>query len=111
AAIGDVDADDFYVAQAFQNILQRDVDPATLQYFVNALEHGLTRVAFASLLTHSDEYYHDKIDADYQHYLGRDADDSGLAYWTSQLRNGVTDEQLAAFFIGDPIAQLARPIG
>lgn len=102
AAIGNVDADDFFVAQAFQNILGRSVDTATLQYFVNALEQGLTRAAFASLLTHSDEYFHDKIDADYQHYLGRDADDSGLAYWTSQLRNGVTDEQLAAFFIGSP---------
>ncbi len=100
AVLGISDSDDIFVCDAFQSILGRAVDDKSLLFFVNALQHGMTRQQFASLLTHSDEYLDDKIDQDYQHYLGRGADGGGLAYWRSQLRGGMTDEQLEAQFIG-----------
>ena len=96
------DADDIFVEDAFEDILERAVDQAGLLFFVNALEHGMTREQFAATLTNSVEFLEDKIRADYQHYLGRDADDSGLAFWLAFLRGGMTDEQLEANFIGSP---------
>jgi hypothetical protein len=96
----DFDSDDQFVSDAFEDILERLVDRASLAFFVNALEHGLTRQQFASFLTHSDEFLDNKIRQDYQRFLGRDADDSGLNFWLSRLRGGMTDEQLEAQFIG-----------
>lgn len=94
------DSDDRFVCDAFEDILERAVDRASLQFFVNALQNGMTRQQFASLLTHSDEYLGNRIQQAYQHYLGRNADHGGLAYWLALLRGGLTDEQLEASFIG-----------
>jgi len=94
------DSDDIFVESAFEDILDRAADQASLQFFVNALQHGMTRQQLASLLTGSNEYLDNKIQQDYQHYLGRDADNGGLAYWLALLRGGMTDEQLEASFIG-----------
>jgi hypothetical protein len=96
----DFDSDDQFVSDAFEDILERLVDRASLLFFVNALEHGLSRQQFASLLTHSDEFLERGIRQDYQRFLGRDADDGGLNFWLSRLRGGMTDEQLEAQFIG-----------
>lgn len=94
------DSDDVFVGDAFEDILERAADQASLQFFVNALQNGMTRQQFASLLTHSNEYLGAKIQQAYQHYLGRGADNGGLAYWLALLRGGLTEEQLEANFIG-----------
>ncbi|HXT61341.1 MAG TPA: DUF4214 domain-containing protein, partial [Pirellulales bacterium] len=96
----DFDSDDQFVSDAFEDILERAVDRASLAFFVNALEHGLSRQQFASLLTNSDEFLERGIRQDYQRFLGRDADDGGLNFWLSRLRGGMTDEQLESQFIG-----------
>ena len=102
AAIGNVNPDDFFIASAFENILGRPVDEGSLQNFDNDLAHGLSRLAFANLLTHSDEFFDNKIERVYQQFLGRDADDAGLIFWRNLLGAGLTDEQLEADFIGTP---------
>ena len=93
-------SDDVFVEDAFEDILERSADRTSLQFFVNALQNGMSRQQFASLLTHSDEYLDNKISQNYQHYLGRGADAGGLAFWLAMLRGGMTDEQLEADFIG-----------
>lgn len=93
-------SDDVFVGDAFEDILERAADRASQQFFVNALQNGMTRQQFASLLTHSNEYLGGKIQQAYQHYLGRGADNGGLAYWLALLRGGLTEEQLEANFIG-----------
>jgi len=90
-----------YVAAAFQDVLGRAASAADVSYWAGQLAGGLSRQDFATALTHSDEYYADKIITPaYEMYLGRAADAAGLAYWTSQLRDhGLTDEELEAGFI------------
>jgi hypothetical protein len=89
-----------YVQQAFEQVLGRNADPASLAYWSNVLRNGMSHVAFAETLTHSDEYYDNKIRAAYEHFLGRDPDAAGLNYWLGQYRQGMTDELLEAQFIG-----------
>ncbi|HQU42915.1 MAG TPA: DUF4214 domain-containing protein, partial [Pirellulales bacterium] len=90
-----------YVAAAFQDVLGRAASAADVSYWAGQLAGGLSRQDFATALTHSDEYYADKIISPaYEMYLGRAPDAAGLAYWTSQLRDhGLTDEELEAGFI------------
>ena len=59
-----------------------------------------SRSVLTVLLTHSDEYYDNRIQQAYQDYLGRSADAGGLNFWRSLMRSGLTDEQLEAAFIG-----------
>jgi hypothetical protein len=89
------------VTNAFEDILGRAPNTADLSQWVDQLTNGLSRSAFATALTHSDEYYANEIITPaYLTYLGRAPDAAGLAYWTSQLRDhGLTDEQLEAGFI------------
>ncbi|HVA45760.1 MAG TPA: DUF4214 domain-containing protein [Pirellulales bacterium] len=95
-------AQSLYVQAAFEQVLGRQPDQASLASFVNALDNGMSRTTFAMTLTHSDEYYDDVISRAYQHFLGRSPDSSGLQYWDLQMRAGLTDEQLEAQFIGSP---------
>jgi hypothetical protein len=89
-----------YIAAAYQNVLNRPVDAASLNYWETALEHGVPRAVFASALTHSAEYYQRVIETAYETYLGRPADATGLANWTVAMEAGLSDELLDAFFIG-----------
>ncbi|OYV85111.1 MAG: hypothetical protein B7Z73_14210, partial [Planctomycetia bacterium 21-64-5] len=93
-------AQQLYVRAAFEQVLYRQPDQATLASFVNALDNGMSRATFAMTLTHSSEYYDDVVSQAYEHYLGRTPDATGLHYWNQQLQAGLTDEQLEAKFIG-----------
>ncbi|HEV3344735.1 MAG TPA: DUF4214 domain-containing protein [Pirellulales bacterium] len=89
-----------YVAAAYQNVLNRPVDAASLNYWTTALENGVSRSTFAFALAHSAEYYGRVIETAYESYLGRPADAVGLAFWTARMQEGLSDELLDAFFIG-----------
>lgn len=91
-----------YVNQAFEQVLGRAPDAAALAYWAGQLRNGMSHLAFAELLTHSDEYYDNKIRQVYEHFLGRAPDDDGLNYWLGQYHQGMTDELLEAQFIGSP---------
>jgi uncharacterized repeat protein (TIGR01451 family) len=97
------DANQLYVQAVFQQVLGRTADAAAIAYFGNALASGsMTRLAFTTSLTHSNEYYDDVIERAYEHYLGRQADAAGLQIWQQSLQAGLTDEELEAGFIGSP---------
>lgn len=100
AGNGHADDDDAFIAQIFQDILGRDADPGAESQFASHLQHGGSRSELTTLITHSDEYYDQRIQQAYQDYLGRSADASGLATWRALLQSGLTDEQLEAAFIG-----------
>lgn len=102
AGNGHADDDELFISQAFEDVLGRGADPSAKQHFKSLLQHGLSRNALGSLLTHSDEYYDKRIQQAYQDYLGRSADARGVAFWRELMRNGLTDEQLEAAFIGSP---------
>jgi hypothetical protein len=89
-----------YIAAVYQNVLNRPVDAASLNYWTTVLEHGFSRTEFALALTHSPEYYQRVIEAAYQTYLGRPADAVGLTHWTADMEAGLSDELLDALFIG-----------
>jgi uncharacterized protein (TIGR03118 family) len=91
-----------FVTSAFQDILQRPVDDAGLDYWTQQIVAGSVAPAqVASDLTHSAESYATNvINPLYQQFLGRPSDPGGVAYWTSQMQQGMTDQQLQASFIG-----------
>jgi hypothetical protein len=62
----------------------------------------LPTTLYASLLTHSAEFYTDEVAQAYQKFLGRPADALGLQTWVNLLIQGLTDEQLEAEFLGSP---------
>jgi hypothetical protein len=89
-----------YVAQLYQELLNRPVDAAGLTFWSGQLDHGTLRAVIAQQLSHSAEYYQTNvIKPAYEKFLNRPADQAGLDFWTGQLQNGMTDEQLQAGFI------------
>src|SRR5205085_1785955 len=80
-----------YVAAAYQDLLQRPVDPSGLTYWSNLLDQSTPRSTVAQALTHGAEYFATIVRPVYQKFLGRDADASGLAFWVSQMQHGLTD--------------------
>ncbi|HUY91494.1 MAG TPA: TIGR03118 family protein [Pirellulales bacterium] len=100
AGNGHADDDGLFVSQAFEDILGRDADPAAEAAFTSLLQQGVPRSTITQVLTHSDEYYEDRIQLAYQDYLGRGADAGGLNFWLVLMRSGLSDEQLEAAFIG-----------
>jgi hypothetical protein len=96
----ELDDDDAFVEQAFDDVLERNVDQHALAFFANAVQNGLPPSAVAMVLTQSDEFLENVIRQAYLNFLGRDADDAGLSFWLSQMRHGLTDQQLDAGFIG-----------
>ncbi|HET6879831.1 MAG TPA: DUF4214 domain-containing protein, partial [Pirellulales bacterium] len=89
-----------YVQAVYEAALNEQPDQASLAYFVNALNNGLSPAAFAMTVTHSTRYYNEVVDRAYEHYLGRTPDAAGLQFWSGMLANGMSDEQLEAQFIG-----------
>ena len=89
----------YYVAQVYVDLLHRAVDAAGLALWSGRLDQGMSRSSFTSQIAHSDEYFANIIQADYQTFLGRSADISGLINWTVKMQDGMTDEQLEAGFV------------
>jgi hypothetical protein len=97
ATIGDANAR--FAAAAYDDVLDRNVDPASLAQWDKQLNGGLSRAVVADTIDHSDEYFASLINPAYDTYLGRTADAAGLQYWVAKMRAGLTDEQLEAGFI------------
>ena len=75
-------------------------DPGSLSFWTGQLAGGLSRLAFASALVHSDEYDRLVIALAYSKYLGRAPDPAASDFWTAQMRQGLTDQGLQADLIG-----------
>lgn len=89
----------YYVAQAYGDILRRPVDGGGLVYWSNALNQGVPRGVFTNALVRSPEYLGNfVIGPAYVKYLGRAADPAGLQFWIGKMQSGLTDAMLDASF-------------
>jgi hypothetical protein len=92
-----------FVAQAYQDLLHRAVDPGGLAFWSGLLNQGaISRTQLAASIEASTEYRSDVVDALYLHYLHRHADSGGLAFFVPAMAGGMTDEQVAAILAGSP---------
>jgi hypothetical protein len=89
-----------FVAQAYRDVLMRNVDPGGLTTWVNFLNGGGSRQQFVLAIDHSAEYRTLIVQQLFQHYLHRSADSGGLTTFTNLLAAGGTDEQVAAALAG-----------
>ncbi|HQU41594.1 MAG TPA: DUF4214 domain-containing protein, partial [Pirellulales bacterium] len=90
-------ANDYYVAEMYEDILHRFVDGQGLLFWSNLLDAGAPLSVVSSALLSSDEYLTNfVIRPAYEKYLGRDADPGGITYWLARMHAGLTDEGLAA---------------
>jgi len=92
----------FFIAEVYEDLLGRPVDPGGLAFWTAQLDAGSPRAAVSQQLVQTDEYFATIIRPAYQEFLFRQPDAAGLAFWTMQMGHGLTDEQLQAGFIGAP---------
>jgi uncharacterized delta-60 repeat protein len=107
----DGNANQNFVAQAYEDLLQRPVDQAGLAYWVGLLNNGATRQQVAFGIQSSQEYRQLEVQQLYQQYLHRSADASGLNTFTSMLASGGTVENVAAALVGSQEYFLNRGSG
>src|SRR5207244_1312046 len=67
-----------FVAQAYLDLLNRQVDSFGLQIWTGALDSGATRTQVSAAIETSLEYRRDQVDAMYVKYLHRHAEEPSL---------------------------------
>jgi uncharacterized protein (TIGR03118 family) len=89
-----------WVNEMYFDLLGRAPDTGGLAFWVNALTHGIDRVAIASGFAGSLEHLTAMIQADYRTYLGRAASQAEVNAWVRAFEQGLTNEQIIAGFVG-----------
>jgi autotransporter-associated beta strand protein len=97
-----------FVAQAYQDLLQRSADPVGLAAWSGLLAAGLTRSQIVEGIVGSLEYRTDQVQQLYHALLGRDADPVGLDFSVGYLAAGGTSTQLQALILSSPEYYLIR---
>lgn len=96
-------ANNYYVAEVYEDVLKRFVDGGGLMYWSGLLDAGVPRSAVSNALLNSNEYLTNfVINPDYLKYLGRASDPSGVQFWLQQMHAGLTDEGLVAQLASSP---------
>jgi hypothetical protein len=89
-----------FVAQVYQDLLQRSVDPAGLAIWSNFLSAGNSRAQMVQAIESSLEYRALLVQAAYRQLLHRPADSAGLSNFVAFLAAGGTIEQMDAAITG-----------
>jgi uncharacterized protein (TIGR03118 family) len=89
-----------FVAQVYQDLLHRNVDPTGLSMWTAALSQGTTRKQVVQSIENSSEYRTVVVRDLFTTFLRRSADAVGLNIFTSQLASGGTIEQVQAAITG-----------
>jgi uncharacterized protein (TIGR03118 family) len=84
-----------FVAQIYNDLLQRPADATGLAYWTNLLNLGATRQQIVQGIESSTEYMNLEVSGLYTQLLHRGVDPQGLNYWTSILATGATVEEVA----------------
>src|SRR5262249_9141476 len=93
-------ANDRFVVQIYNDVLQRQADPGGLAFFSNALNTGvLNRAQVVAALTGSFEYPALAVNSFYTLYLHRNAAPGALAFWGNALAT-VPVRQLEVALLG-----------
>ncbi|MCJ2023283.1 DUF4214 domain-containing protein, partial [Methylobacterium sp. J-067] len=111
-----------FIQQLYHNTLHRAADASGLQYYVDELARGVTRVDVAQSFVFSPEHLATlqptlnaglfvpdaqaaQVARVYYTMLGRAPDAGGLAYYTDQLDHGGTTTSIAQVFLNSPESQ------
>jgi hypothetical protein len=88
-----------YLDALFQDALNRPIDQATRNVFLQGLANGtLTRERIAEAVFGSTEFQRDLVLSFYQRFLHRAADSAGLNAFVNLLQQGMRDEQVTLVF-------------
>ncbi len=82
-----------FVTALYQQLLNRNPDPAGLAGWVAAIKNGTTNQQVATAIWRSTEHRIIQVTAYYQTYLNRKPDAAGLAGLVNSLQNGTLNEQ------------------
>jgi Domain of unknown function (DUF4214) len=91
-----------FVAQIYQDVLHRDVDPSGLASWSALVDQGFARAQVVRLIEMSVEYRTRQVKNIYVTLLGRQADSAGLDNAVAFLGRGGTIEQLKSAILGSP---------
>jgi hypothetical protein len=95
-------ADQAFVTQVYQTLLNRAPDAAGLTSWTGLLDQGVKRTTVVAQIEQSQEYLMDEVGAIYQKMLLRPADANGLTTYTTWLAGGGTLEQVESAIAGSP---------
>lgn len=91
-----------FINELYDDVLQRDVDPAGMGYWLSQLSAGMDRKRVAQALLSSREHAALEVQSAFHQYLHRDADAGAMAYFSSQLAAGMALEQLDKLLVASP---------
>ena len=99
-----------FVTALYQTALNRQPDPAGVEYFDNLLAHHKSPTQVAGFLMSSNEFVQDEVGKLYQSYLCRDADPVGLNYWSDKILHGATIDEIVTGLVGsDEFLNMVAP--
>ena len=91
-----------FVYEVYWDVLGRLPSDSTTQYWVDRLNGGLSRQAFATAVVESPEGYANRVAGWYLRFLRRAATSTELNNNVAALQHGTTDQQLIANIVGSP---------
>jgi hypothetical protein len=99
---GSPPANQLFVSQVYQDLLQRPVDASGLATWTGLLNQGMSRPALVGAIESSLEYRTDLVQSLYSQFLHRNADSAGLNAFVTFLGAGGSVEQVASSMAGSP---------
>ncbi len=93
-------ANEHYVAEIYEDLLLRPVDPDGLAAWSALLDQGTPRSQIVLAIQASEEYRANLVQSYYVRFLNREAEPAGLERWLGFLEHGGNAESLLARFLG-----------
>lgn len=103
------DADAAFVTGLYRNILQRDPDPAGVDFWSRAIAGGAGRSVIVHALWESAEHRSLEVDNYYETYLHRPADDAGRGFWVAALEATSDEEAVITAIVSGGEFRAAHP--
>lgn len=88
-----------FVRNLYQDVLNREDDPAGLRDWVAVLQNGASRSQVADAFWLSPEHRGLQVDGYYTRYLHRAADPGGRASWVNAFLAGASEDEIQAGFL------------
>jgi Domain of unknown function (DUF4214) len=95
-------ANELFLLQAYQDLLQRPLDPLGLGFWEGQLNGGASRQQVVQQIEQSREFAEVRTKALFQHYLQRAADAAALSFFGNLLTSGGTLEQAEQIIATSP---------
>jgi uncharacterized protein (TIGR03118 family) len=89
-----------YVAQLYQDLLGRTVDPSGQAFWAGQLDGGAARGQVVQGIENTTEFRAHVVNTLYGKLLNRQADPMGLSVWTGFLAQGGTQQQVEGMLLG-----------